>query len=888
MSNAYVINFTDRFSDPGNKEKFTIQPFTTNGTLFPTDPILDPRSTDASTSLLLVGKGITDYGERLQENIVHLLEHFAGDGAPVNPTKGQLWYFVKAANVAFTELRVYNPAIGTAGSGGENWEAVQFIQTQQPGNPIVGETWYDQSPIEPELATTGTQLKVWNNLTWISVAANYLPLIGGTLTGHLTLPSGPSAAQAVRRDFVELLTNALDTRLDALETGGLLEALRINGTNQMTGNLNMGNTRLVNLSSSVVATDGVNQGQVVLRTGANTMTGPLNLGNNQITNLAAGTLINDATRVDQVLQRSGESALTANFMTGVLNLNGFKIINLGVSLLATDATTRQEVLLLDGTQAMLGNLDVGGFVIVNLADPIISTDAATKNYVDTNLSGFLKTNGTNSMLANLNANAFNVINLAAPVNPADATTKQYVDDLIAGIPLLSDNFVTSGSIDTVTNNVTLVLAGGAPDVLITNISPADHKHVERGETIPPLTIPHTVIYRIQGNELGDDLASPFNFSFATYSNGMGGPFDAFPYVPLRNILHYIDRFKAQRDDGVLGGTRVTLLPGTTIRLGGQPSLLERPFIESDEGEVVVGRDWTFLRERPTRTVATAIAAQTVFTAPAHVVGTNHLMVFVNGIKKYRNQPARQVIDYGGTIDSEDATGLANNTTTYKATVTTSPGAVVTHINVRGQDAQTFRKLLNYILFTHHLTITSINTVVSGSHSFTIPGDFTELFPTGLSIRYDAAGVPPPENEGTYTVRAPGATFAAGITTVPIFENFLAPLFPLDNIRFFGERSRFDIELRSKTGLSTESDIIFESYAVGPTATISIADVGPNPLFASIGGFIAIDPAAAGATVTGGYGDAPIATGNIGYRIVFNAGLAGGEVVEITSLTRHFN
>ena len=44
------------------------------------------------TSLSLVGQNYKNYGELIAENFVHILENFARDIAPTNPTVGQLWY----------------------------------------------------------------------------------------------------------------------------------------------------------------------------------------------------------------------------------------------------------------------------------------------------------------------------------------------------------------------------------------------------------------------------------------------------------------------------------------------------------------------------------------------------------------------------------------------------------------------------------------------------------------------------------------------------------------------------------------------------------------------------------------------------------------------------
>lgn len=47
---------------------------------------------DTSTSVNLIGKNYTNFGELLNENLLHLLENFANANAPTNPTEGQLWY----------------------------------------------------------------------------------------------------------------------------------------------------------------------------------------------------------------------------------------------------------------------------------------------------------------------------------------------------------------------------------------------------------------------------------------------------------------------------------------------------------------------------------------------------------------------------------------------------------------------------------------------------------------------------------------------------------------------------------------------------------------------------------------------------------------------------
>jgi len=46
----------------------------------------------STTSLTLIGKNVTAFGEAYNENLVKLLENFASSSAPESALKGQLWY----------------------------------------------------------------------------------------------------------------------------------------------------------------------------------------------------------------------------------------------------------------------------------------------------------------------------------------------------------------------------------------------------------------------------------------------------------------------------------------------------------------------------------------------------------------------------------------------------------------------------------------------------------------------------------------------------------------------------------------------------------------------------------------------------------------------------
>ena len=51
-----------------------------------------PGTVDTNTSLSLLGKNYSGYGQIIASNFVYLVENFAKTSAPSSPLKGQLWY----------------------------------------------------------------------------------------------------------------------------------------------------------------------------------------------------------------------------------------------------------------------------------------------------------------------------------------------------------------------------------------------------------------------------------------------------------------------------------------------------------------------------------------------------------------------------------------------------------------------------------------------------------------------------------------------------------------------------------------------------------------------------------------------------------------------------
>lgn len=130
-------------------------------------PDMPPGINTVDTSLSLVGKGYPNYGQKIAENFLHLLENFASALPPENPIEGQLWY--DTSDPANKVLRIMD---GTATAA--RWPNANGIYQQgvDPRNSAtsglkIGDIWVD---------TANNQLKIFNSNEWTVVG----PTTGGT------------------------------------------------------------------------------------------------------------------------------------------------------------------------------------------------------------------------------------------------------------------------------------------------------------------------------------------------------------------------------------------------------------------------------------------------------------------------------------------------------------------------------------------------------------------------------------------------------------------------------------------------------------------------------------------------------------------------------------
>jgi len=77
-------------------------------------------SVNNTFDIAFIGKGYTNYGEIIQENMLHIMENFARATPPTNPTPGQLWFntntsvlFVRTEGSPGTWLSLLDPVVGS-------------------------------------------------------------------------------------------------------------------------------------------------------------------------------------------------------------------------------------------------------------------------------------------------------------------------------------------------------------------------------------------------------------------------------------------------------------------------------------------------------------------------------------------------------------------------------------------------------------------------------------------------------------------------------------------------------------------------------------------------------------------------------------------------------
>lgn len=153
--------------------------------------VLDDGTLDTSTSLGLLGRNYTGYGEVQNENFVFLLENFANENPPGRPLQGQTWY-----NTTTNALSVYS---------GTDWTPVgsATVQNNEPGG-YNGALWYKANT---------DQLFVFESSTgsWNLIGPDAVEDFAETRIKSLTILDSNSIRHPILLSVVNGVANAIIT-----------------------------------------------------------------------------------------------------------------------------------------------------------------------------------------------------------------------------------------------------------------------------------------------------------------------------------------------------------------------------------------------------------------------------------------------------------------------------------------------------------------------------------------------------------------------------------------------------------------------------------------------------------------------------------------------------
>tara|TARA_Y100001938_G_C8091742_1_gene435453 strand:+ start:1998 stop:3470 length:1473 start_codon:yes stop_codon:yes gene_type:complete len=241
----------------------------TDGTKIVTIP---DGTSDNTTSLTLFGKSFSGFGEKLNENLVKLLENSAGTGAPSSPLMGELWFDTNTKQIKVYDGSSFKP---TGGSKTGN---------TAPSSPSVGDLWTNTDD-DQVFVYTGDTRSHQANSGWELVGPVFTA--GQTLSGWKieTIPSSGGnkvvssmyvgntrVAIVSKEDFTPSSSQSgFATIKSGLTLNSTLGAV-FDGTNTQASNINITGTS--NPSSTVIAGGNFLRSDV-----ADTTTGGLTIDN---------------------------------------------------------------------------------------------------------------------------------------------------------------------------------------------------------------------------------------------------------------------------------------------------------------------------------------------------------------------------------------------------------------------------------------------------------------------------------------------------------------------------------------------------------------------------------------------------------------------------------
>jgi len=446
----------------------------TNGSIFAT---VADGTVDTTSTITVVGRNYSGYGEFLGENFIKMLENSANSTAPGSPLEGQLWYD-STNNV----LNAYN------GSEFKTLGSLKVSGSEPSTSLVQGDMWFDSG---------NNQLHIYNGSSFDLIGPP--TSVGSGTTGFVseTVTDNVAGTHVVLKLLVEdIVVGYISDDSEFTPSPAITGFASIKPGFQLSSTVT--GAMFQGTASNADALDNLNSTQFLRSDANDTTSGTLSILND--TGLAVGA---DS---DCTISVSGSDTTIKNVTT-----NGDLILSVN------DGGVQTPVITVDGAT---------GKALVN-ADPTAALGIATKDYVDSQTSGAgasaVARDGSNTITGNITPDinntrdfgsaSLNFQTIYATTFSGTASEAQYADlaeRFEADEVYEAGTVVELGGVNEVTQAID-ELTDNVFGVISTNAAYLMNARAGSNETHPPVAMNGRVPVKVIGTvKKGDRLVSAGN------------------------------------------------------------------------------------------------------------------------------------------------------------------------------------------------------------------------------------------------------------------------------------------------------------------------------------------------------------------------------------------